>query len=190
MRFLRMNKVREGRFLKNYELYYENKAGKEKKYEIVSFNDLESEKDIGKSSQGVSIVAFCEGKILLLKEFRMGVNKAVINLCAGKIDAGESVEDCVKRELYEETGLSVKKIYSILPPAFAALSITDIKNTLVFIEAEGTVNSDNAGENEEISAGLYTKEECLKLLEEYDFSSRCQIITWLYTKNALENLDI
>lgn len=33
MKLIQMAKVREGRYLKNYELTYENKAGKEKVYE-------------------------------------------------------------------------------------------------------------------------------------------------------------
>ena len=30
MKFIKMEKVKDGRYLKNYELTYENKAGKEK----------------------------------------------------------------------------------------------------------------------------------------------------------------
>lgn len=35
MKFLGMKKVRDGKYLKNYELSYENKAGRLKTYEIV-----------------------------------------------------------------------------------------------------------------------------------------------------------
>ena len=34
MKLLHMEKVKDGRYLKNYELTYLNKAGREKKYEI------------------------------------------------------------------------------------------------------------------------------------------------------------
>ncbi len=37
-----------GRYLKNYELTYENKAGKEKVYEIVSFRNLNKAEELGK----------------------------------------------------------------------------------------------------------------------------------------------
>jgi ADP-ribose pyrophosphatase len=33
--------------------------------------------DIGRSTSGVSIIAFQGDKLLLLKEFRMGINKSV-----------------------------------------------------------------------------------------------------------------
>ena len=39
MKLLNLKKVRDGKFLKNYELTYLNKAGKEKKYEMISNNN-------------------------------------------------------------------------------------------------------------------------------------------------------
>ena len=49
MELLKMEKVGNGRFLKNYELTYLNKAGREKKYEMVSRRELSSPDDLGKS---------------------------------------------------------------------------------------------------------------------------------------------
>ena len=40
MKLLRLQKVKDGKYLKNYELTYLNKKGKEKVYEIVSRNDI------------------------------------------------------------------------------------------------------------------------------------------------------
>ena len=113
MKFLGMKKVRDGKYLKNYELSYENKAGKLKTYEIVSRKELEDVQDLGRRASGVSIVAFQDGKMLLLREFRMSINKAIFNLCAGMQEKGETIEECIRRELYEETGLFVKKVLSL-----------------------------------------------------------------------------
>ena len=57
MKFLGMKKVRDGKYLKNYELSYENKAGRLKTYEIVSRKELEDVQDLGRRASGVSIVA-------------------------------------------------------------------------------------------------------------------------------------
>ena len=46
MKFLGMKKVRDGKYLKNYELSYENKAGRLKTYEIVSRKELEDVQDL------------------------------------------------------------------------------------------------------------------------------------------------
>lgn len=182
MKLVKMEKVRNGKYLKNYELTYLNKAGKEKKYEMVSRHDLKSPEDIGKQSSGVSIVAFQDGKLLLLKEFRMGVNKYVYNLCAGMLECDETVEECIKRELYEEAGLKVKKIMDILPPSYAAVAISDTKTHIVFAQVEGEI-ADHTSENEGIIAGLYTKEEVSSLLQKEQFSSRAQIIAYYFSKS-------
>ncbi|XHG03889.1 hypothetical protein AWENTII_007176 [Aspergillus wentii] len=43
-------------------------------------------------------------ELLLEKQYRPSIDKEVIEIPAGMIDAGETVEDCAVRELKEETG--------------------------------------------------------------------------------------
>lgn len=181
MKFLKFEKVKDGKYLKNYEITYENKAGKEKKYEIVSRRELKSIEDVGGAPSGVSIVATVGDKLLLLHEFRMGVNRSIYNLCAGMLEKDESVEDCIARELYEETGLTVKKIKKILPPSFAAVAISDTTTYIALVEAEGDFD-DHSSENEQIEAALFTKEEVSRLLETEPFSSRAQLAAYFFTQ--------
>ena len=89
MEFIKFEKVRDGKYLKNYELTYRNKAGREKKYEMVSRRNLNGVEDIGGKPSGVSIIATYQDKMLLLHEFRMGVNRTVYNLCAGMLEPDE-----------------------------------------------------------------------------------------------------
>lgn len=97
MRLLKLEKVKDGKYIKNYELTYLNKAGREKTYEIVSRKELNSIEDLGNKTSGVSIVATMNNKLLLLHEFRMGVNKRIYNLCAGMLEENETIEECIKR---------------------------------------------------------------------------------------------
>lgn len=181
MKFLRLEKVKDGKYLKNYEITYLNKAGMEKKYEIVSRKELVVPEDIGNQTSGVSIVAYKEGKLLLLREFRMSVNKVIFNLCAGMIEPGESIEDCICRELYEETGLLVKEILDILPPSYSAVGFSDTKTHIAFVEAKGEL-SDHTSDNEWIQADFYSKEEVTELLKTEEFSSRSQTIAYFFSK--------
>lgn len=182
MKFIRLEKVKDGKYLKNYELTYLNKSGREKKYEIVSRKDLKSMEDIGKAPSGVSIIATMNEKLLLLHEFRMGVNKKIYNLCAGMIEEGETIEECISRELYEETGLKVKTIQTILPPSYAAVAISDTSTYIAFVEAEPQecCNTEHSSENEEIEAQFYTKEEVKELLQNHEFSSRAQLAAFYF----------
>ena len=50
-----------------------------------------------------------DGKTLMLEKGR-GYQKAKYNGLGGKFDAGESPEECVIREVYEESGLIVKSL--------------------------------------------------------------------------------
>ena len=183
MEFLGMEKVKDGKYLKNYELTYLNKAGREKKYEIVSRSEITGLDALGKRVSGVSIVAYHEDRLLLLREFRMGVNRYIYNLCAGMIEEGESMEECITRELYEETGLSVKRIRTILPPSFAAVAFSDVKTQIAFVEAEGNFE-DHTSDNEQIDAKFYSREEVRELLETEEFSSRAQMAAYFFTING------
>lgn len=180
MELIDFKKVRDGKYLKNYELTYLNKAGREKKYEIVSRSEITGPDALGKRVSGVSIVAYHEDRLLLLREFRMGVNRYIYNLCAGMIEEGESMEECITRELYEETGLSVKRIRTILPPSFAAVAFSDVKTQIAFVEVEGNFE-DHTSDNEQIDAKFYSREEVRELLETEEFSSRAQMAAYFFT---------
>jgi len=184
LKFIKLEKVKDGKYLKNYELTYLNKAGREKKFEIVSRKELKTTEDLGKSASGVSIVAIYEGKLLLLHEFRMGVNKHIYNLCAGMIEEGETIEECIERELFEETGLRVKQIRTILPPSYAAVAISDVKTYIAFADVEGEI-SDHTSDNEEIKAAFYSKEEVKKLLDTKEFSSRAQMAAFFFANSSI-----
>ena len=143
--------------------------------------ELNDVADIGKAPSGISIVAFHDEKLLLLREFRMSVNRTIFNLCAGMIEDGETIEECIRRELYEETGLTIKQIRTILPPSYAAVGISDTKTYIAIVDAEGEF-SDHTSDNEMIQAQFYTKEEVAKLLETEEFSSRSQIIAYFFVQ--------
>lgn len=189
MKFVSIRKVADGKYLKKYELTYENKAGHAKTYEIASRKELRVPEDLGRRISGVSIVAVKDGRLVLLHEFRMAVNRKIYNLIAGMLEEGETVEECVRREVYEETGLRVKRFIKILPPSYSAVGISDMRTHIAFVEAEGEI-SDHSSENEEIEAAFYTREEVAALLETEEFSSRAQIIAYFFSERIFDKTEI
>lgn len=189
MELIRFEKVRDGKYLKNYEITYLNRQGREKKYEIVSRRDLKGPEDLGGKPSGVSIVATMDDRLLLLREFRMGVNREIYNLCAGMLEPGESLEDCIARELCEETGLQVARIKKILPPSYAAVAFSDTTTYIAFIEATGGINGSPSA-NEQIEAAFYTRDQVKELLASAVFSSRAQMAAYFFSEYGFAENDM
>lgn len=51
-----------------------------------------------------------QGNILFVRQFRIGAEKALLELPAGLLEEGERPEDCAAREIQEETGMAPGKL--------------------------------------------------------------------------------
>ncbi|MFC2035785.1 NUDIX hydrolase [Chloroflexota bacterium] len=68
-------------------------------------------REIVEHSDCVAIVAIdVDDNVLLVKQFREAVGKELLEIPAGGIETDENPQDCVRRELQEETGYLPKKI--------------------------------------------------------------------------------
>lgn len=60
-----------------------------------------------KKEASLSIIEDTKSHKLLMIRHHRGINEGCINFPGGKKEAGESMEDCVRRETLEETGLTI-----------------------------------------------------------------------------------
>lgn len=71
----------------------------------------------------VAVVPFIGGDIILVRQYRYPVGKTTYEIPAGKLDAGEKVLSCLRRELHEETGYAAGRVRLLLrfwpTPAFS-----------------------------------------------------------------------
>jgi 8-oxo-dGTP diphosphatase len=65
---------------------------------------------MAKANEG-TLVEIIDGKNLLLKKATRGISKGKWNGLGGKLDPGETPEECANREVFEESGLSLKEIF-------------------------------------------------------------------------------
>jgi ADP-ribose pyrophosphatase len=75
-------------------------------------------------------------RLVLEREFRVPIGDYVINLPAGLIDPGEAIEDTLRREMLEETGLEVTTVKRITQPLFSSSGLTDEAAALAFVEVQ------------------------------------------------------
>ena len=113
--------------------------------------------------------------MLINKEFRLSVNDWVYNLPAGLIDKGESVEEALRRELKEETGLDVVRIIRTLPASFCSIGESNTTTILSYIEAAGTLHNDG-NPVEEIEPLWIDKGRAREILKSDRITSRTQVL--------------
>lgn len=127
-------------WIKKYVLTYTLPDGSLYEYESVSRKSLDAyrqELEGNAAGKSPSADAVCivpqtdDGKLVLIREFRYPLNSWCIAFPAGLIEQGESLADCVDRELREETGyalrtdLGTSALEPLPQPGFSSTGLTD-----------------------------------------------------------------
>ena len=89
-------------------------------------------------------------EIVLIKEFRAPLNGYEIGFPAGLVEEGEEVIDAARRELKEETGLNLDKVYFCTPSLYSSPGLTDENVPVMFVEASGQISTEYLEETEDI----------------------------------------
>ncbi len=93
------------------QLIYDGRAVRLRVDTVQMAGGRETTREIVEHSDCVAIIAVDAGdNVLLVKQFRKPVDKELLEIPAGGIEAGEDPEDCVRRELREETGYLPRKL--------------------------------------------------------------------------------
>lgn len=184
MKFLGIRKISEGKYLTKYDITYETKEKHLKNYEMVSRKrNLQTEDDLhrGQADSVVMIMTDASGeRLLLTREFRMALGMTVYGFPAGLVDPGETCEETARRELWEETGLTLKSITKVLPDSYNCVGITNEKSCVILGTAEGEF-AESTSDVEEIECRWYTRDEVRKLVEAEAFSARVQMFCYFWS---------
>jgi ADP-ribose pyrophosphatase len=118
-----------------------------------------------------------DGRIVLVRQFRKAAEKVLLEVPAGGVDAGESPEDAVRREMIEETGYrvgSVRKLSSFYTsPGFT----TELMH---LYEARDLQPGDATEETDQIEVVLLTPEEALERVESDDVADAKTLLALKY----------
>ncbi len=185
MKFEGIKKVGGGEYLSRYDIRYRTPSGGEKVYEMFSRDGgIDSEeKLLHPRTDAVMIIMTDRARqhLLLIREFRLELDREIYGLPAGLIDPGETPEQAAKRELKEETGLDLVEVRRVLPPAYSAVGLSNEQCVCVFGVAEGEI-APCKETGEEITARWYTRDELRDMLRRETFGSWAQAYSYMWTE--------
>ena len=123
-------------------------------------------------------------KLVVIKEFRVPVGDYMAGFPAGLIDPGEDIATTAGRELHEETGLDLVRVYRHSPAIFSSAGITDEAIAMVFAEVTGTPSILHNSESEDIEIHLMDRKEVRDLLARTDivFGARAWLAMDAYVR--------
>lgn len=125
---------------------------------------------------GVAIVAVDgQDRLVLIRQYRYPIGGYVYELPAGLVEAGEDPVEAAKRELFEETGLTLCPVddHGRGRPFFTSVGMTDESCATVYGRCTGTPTSVHQEANEEIQVVPVTRQEAARILREEPLAIMC-----------------
>jgi ADP-ribose pyrophosphatase len=115
-----------------------------------------------------------KGKIVLVRQYRYAVGKALLEIPAGKLDGKENPKECAIRELSEETGFvatELKKMGSI----YTGPGFTD-EIIHIYLADKITAGEQRPDEDEFLNVEMYTPLQIKSLIKKGDICDAKTIV--------------
>ncbi len=130
-----------------------------------------------------------EATALLIRQYRHPTGKFLLEVPAGKVDAGESPEEAARRELLEEIGAEAEALLPLPPfhpqPSFTAV----VFHPFLALKAR-IVHSPALEEGELLEPVLLPLKEVYALLERGEIQDASTALTLFYARPRLEALGL
>ena len=160
-------KLTDEKWLNLFEVNYVAKNGDAKSWKIAS-RQKQPKCVTGRYDRpdAVVIVPFhtAKNKMVIIREYRLPLNDYEYGFPAGLVDPGESVEQATRRELMEETGLTLSRLIKSSPPIYSSAGMSDESVAMVYVECEGEPSSGGNTDSELIEVLFISPSEATGLL--------------------------
>ncbi|MCS1350831.1 NUDIX hydrolase [Mechercharimyces sp. CAU 1602] len=168
----------------NSQVLFEGRIIKVQIDEVSLPNGNTSTRELVKHPGAVSILAITEEeKIVLVRQYRKPLEKAILEIPAGKIDPGENPQHCAKRELEEETGYLAQEMDEVLSfytsPGFSD-EIVYIYEAKKLTQGEAKPDADEFVETVEL-----TLTEALEKISSHEIHDAKTVTAIYYWQNQL-----
>ncbi|HIJ57773.1 MAG TPA: NUDIX hydrolase [Deltaproteobacteria bacterium] len=186
-------KLAESRWLNLFDIRWVDKSGNDRSWQMVS-RQSEPKYFTGQFEPGdaVVVVPYHTGydKLVVTREFRVPLGDYEYGFPAGLIEKGESVEQATRRELTEETGLTVARFTRISPPVYTTTGISDESVVMVYVECTGEPTSRFNTRSEVIEVILVSSRDAETLCSKKDlkFDAKAWLVILNYAASGKHSL--
>ncbi|MEJ5299612.1 MAG: NUDIX hydrolase [Thermodesulforhabdaceae bacterium] len=114
--------------------------------------------------EAIAIVPFVDSNhIIMVRQWRYAVGQETLEIPAGKVDRGESIEEAIQRELIEETGYKAK----VIKPLVSYFPAIAYSNEIIHIFAATELRAQESRLDEDEISGveIVSLEDALKMVK-------------------------
>lgn len=131
-----------------------------------------------------------KGTVVLTRQFRMPTNVngnatgMMIEVCAGLLD-GDAPEDCIKKEVEEETGYQINQVQKVFESYMSPGSVTEILHFFIGEYSEKMKVGEGGGsdkESEDIEVLEYNFEDALTMIKNGEIKDAKTIMLLQYAQ--------
>jgi ADP-ribose pyrophosphatase len=125
-------------------------------------------------SGGVAIVPVIDNHVILIRQFRIAIERELIELPAGRLEPDEDPADCARRELEEEIGYRAAELIP-LASYFSSVGFTD-ERMHIFLALEPEKATSKLEADERIHEVILSVESIQEKLDSQSFEDAKTII--------------
>jgi ADP-ribose pyrophosphatase len=125
-----------------------------------------------------------DGRLILIRQLRVAAGNEILEFPAGTVEKGESIAQCARRELEEETGWRAGRLRRVLG-FFPTPGISTEKMHLFIADRLTKVPSPGCDPDEELTVEDYTVAEVEKMIQQGQIIDGKTILGFLFLQRFL-----
>ena len=150
-----IRRLTDNKFLNMYSVLAINNITKKEYPYFIASRKEEAEltcitKDHTKCDAVMIVPIYKNGDVVFIKQYRPAVDDYLYEMPAGLVDPGETIEEAVTRELYEETGLETLEIQQLIKPSYTSAGMSDESIAIYLVKVDGEPTTEYNEGNEDI----------------------------------------
>ena len=173
----------------NTEIIYDGRVVKLELVDVRLENGTETKREVIRHSGAVVVLARrADGRFLFVRQFRKPVEQELLEAVAGTLEAGESPDDCARRELLEETGFDAGTLRH-LGTCYPSPGYVDERMEFYFAELEGGGGELVLDHDEHIVPVMLSRGEVLEKIRGGEILDAKTLAIWLLYEKIVGEAD-